>query len=427
MHNLSGPGAGARIERGSQLYTSPGGVYIGVVTAVFGGSPGVFTLASGATVTLSNQAFCTQFGLATYPNGSTSATGGNPNVVIPLAYYTGIASNPGQYQITGAAATLRGVFVGGVIEGKYMLAVDGVSGSSNNIWCQTVPVTGGGVYAFGSWFKNALASGGDLPTINMTIDYGLGAGPEVIGAASIDLLNGAPWGSQSCLTQAPLLSSSATICIRLLSGGSDGNDLLIDNITMNPVTGCIPGPTPCTFETVVLPIQLLYFNVKEYNNSIQLEWETTMEKDNDYFEILKSADLKNWQIISKIPSSNRSFGSYYSYNDITNDDGGTYYYKLRQVDIDGTDSYSAIQSVKRGLNILSIQSPINAGEPIKIFSSVNDKISVSICDIMGKEIYFNEIESKSQIEISSAGFSAGTFIVKCISGNDIYIQKIIIR
>jgi len=221
-------------------------------------------------------------------------------------------------------------------------------------------------------------------------------------------------------------SSSAIVCLRLLSGGLSGNDLCVDNITLNPVTGCVPGPTPCTFTTVSLPIQLLYFDVREYNNSIQLEWETTMEKDNDYFEILKSADLTNWQIISKIPSSNHSFGSFYSYNDNTNE-SGTFYYKLRQVDINGTDSYSAIKFIKRSFNILSIQSPINLGEPIKLSSSVNDKILVSIYDIIGREISFNEMESKSQIEISSATFSAGTFIVKCISGNTIYIQKIIIR
>jgi hypothetical protein len=178
---------------------------------------------------------------------------------------------------------------------------------------------------------------------------------------------------------------------------------------------------------VSLPIQLVYFNVKENNNSIQLEWETAMEKDNDYFEILKSSDLINWQTISKISSSNHSFGSFYSYTDNTNQDGGTYYYKLRQVDIDGKDSYTAVKFIKRGFNVLSIQSPINSGESIKLSSSANDKILVSIYDIMGREIYINEIEPKSQIEISSAKFSAGTFIVKCIFENNIYIQKIIIQ
>jgi hypothetical protein len=420
-----GPQAAAQIPIGSQLYTSPGLVYIGAVIARFGGSPGVFTLATGATVTLSNQAFCIIPGMATYPNGSTSSTGGDPNVVAPLQYYTGTASNPGQYQITSAAATFRLSNTPGVISGKYMLAVDGITGSSNNIWCQTVPVTSGGVYAFGAWFVNSLPAGSnqEIPTIQMTIDYG--AGPIVIGATSIDLPEGGAWGSQSCLTTAT--SSSAIVCLRLLSGGSGGNDLCVDNITMNPVTGCVPGATPCTFTTVSLPIQLLYFNVKEYNNSIQLEWETAMEKDNDYFEVLKSADLKSWQILSKIPSSNHSFGSYYSYNDNTNDESGTYYYKLRQVDIDGTDSYSAIKSVKRDFNMLSIQSLINSGEPIKLSSRVNDKISVSIYDMTGRAISFNEIESKSEIEISTARFSVGTYIVKCISGDNIYIQKIIVR
>src|SRR5204862_1798785 len=106
-----------------------------------------------------------------------------------------------------------------------------------------VPVTIGGVYAFGSWFVNSLpaGSGADLPTIQMTIDYGLGLGPQAIGATSIDLPEGGTWGSQSCLTTAT--SSSAIICIRLLSGGSSGNDLCVDNITMNPVTGCVPGAT----------------------------------------------------------------------------------------------------------------------------------------------------------------------------------------
>jgi len=86
-----------------------------------------------------------------------------------------------------------------------------------------------------------------------------------------------------------------------------------------------------------LPIELSYFKVRnKADNEILLEWETLQEINNDYFIIEQSNNLQDWVEIAEVDGLNlpNTKGNY----DLTyyQSQVGDMYYRLSQVDIDGT-------------------------------------------------------------------------------------------
>ena len=94
-----------------------------------------------------------------------------------------------------------------------------------------------------------------------------------------------------------------------------------------------------------LPVKLLYFNVKKENNTGQISWATAMEKDNDYFDIEKSMDGKNFKTIGKINGAGNSQQILkYTFTD-SNLSPGLNYYRLKQTDYDGKFTYSPVDVI----------------------------------------------------------------------------------
>lgn len=96
-----------------------------------------------------------------------------------------------------------------------------------------------------------------------------------------------------------------------------------------------------------LPVELVSFEGRYTENSrIDLTWSTASEKDNDYFEIEKSLDGKQFTGIGRIPGKgfSETVSNYYFADQ--HPVSGLNYYRLKQVDKGKEFSYSNIISVK---------------------------------------------------------------------------------
>jgi len=100
----------------------------------------------------------------------------------------------------------------------------------------------------------------------------------------------------------------------------------IDNITVNNTT---------------LPIELVDFNVQNFKTYNILKWSTATEYNNEKFEIEKSDNGNTWIKLDEVKGAGMSVTqmnySYIDYNPNTTD-----YYRIKQIDFDGTFSYSPI-------------------------------------------------------------------------------------
>jgi hypothetical protein len=116
----------------------------------------------------------------------------------------------------------------------------------------------------------------------------------------------------------------------------------------------------CTFnwkitQTTPMPIKLSEFSGVTYSDSILLKWTTLSEFNNHYFSILKFNGTL-WKEIGMVEGSgNTSIEINYTFMD-KEPNSGYNYYMLKQVDYNGTFTYS---------NIIAIKNSINAHNSIK--------------------------------------------------------------
>ncbi len=99
-------------------------------------------------------------------------------------------------------------------------------------------------------------------------------------------------------------------------------------------------------EEIILPIELVSFvgNAKSCVN--HLEWATASETNNDYFEMQRSFDGVSFEPIAEIAAAGNSQNiQLYSYRDEI-DSKGEVYYRLKQVDTDGSSSISHVVVLK---------------------------------------------------------------------------------
>jgi hypothetical protein len=98
-------------------------------------------------------------------------------------------------------------------------------------------------------------------------------------------------------------------------------------------------------DPVSLPIELLYFKCEDYKRYNHLTWSTASEENNDYFNIEKTKDGKDWSsIMTENGAGNSSIQLYYSFDD-NNVEKIINYYRLKQTDYDGNFKYSDIISI----------------------------------------------------------------------------------
>jgi hypothetical protein len=96
-----------------------------------------------------------------------------------------------------------------------------------------------------------------------------------------------------------------------------------------------------------LPVELLQFKATSTADGVSLEWSTATELDNDHFEVLRSEDLVNWWVVAIQPGHGTTSQVHHYYANDPFAPQKVLYYRLKQVDYDGTETLSKIVVVDR--------------------------------------------------------------------------------
>lgn len=104
-----------------------------------------------------------------------------------------------------------------------------------------------------------------------------------------------------------------------------------------------------TSSSTPLPIELLSFTAREAApNTVDLEWSTATESNNDHFTVERSANGTEWAEVEELPGAgNSSTTVNYATADRTAF-GPVFYYRLRQTDTDGASTLSDVMMVNMG-------------------------------------------------------------------------------
>lgn len=113
------------------------------------------------------------------------------------------------------------------------------------------------------------------------------------------------------------------------------------NLSSGFINSWCPG---CT--TIPLPVELNHFNATaQSNRKVKIDWSTTSEINNNYFMVQRSSNAVDFEDVERVEGSFNSnvLLEYQIFDDFPLP--GTSYYRLKQVDIDGSISYSEVKSV----------------------------------------------------------------------------------
>ena len=223
--------------------------------------------------------------------------------------------------------------------------------------------------------------------------------------------------------------------------GPNGNT---SEFSSNYNTGTGGGPTVnCTLEggeggTVPIPVELLIFAGKYIgNNQVLLEWATATEMNNDYFEIERSSNNKQYDKIGKVNGADNS-NTYKSYTLVDyNPEIGTNYYRLKQVDFNGSGRYAGLVLVtvnKETRGVVIYPNPAGR-ETVNIRLQgfePREEVLVVLTNLYGKmlysKVYITKNDGTNIIAIDPYNnIPPGIYMVNGSSENYLFSKRLVIK
>jgi len=179
----------------------------------------------------------------------------------------------------------------------------------------------------------------------------------------------------------------------------------------------------------VLPVNLISFDGALVNKNARLQWRTENELNNKGFELQRAYDGTNFKTIGFIPSlANSSGAGSYSFADQELAQSFNYY-RLKQIDTDGTFTYSNIVLLKANLGneLKVLNNPFNHFIDIQLSSSFAPISTVQLIDANGRMILQNTLMPnllRQRIPVRS-NLANGVYYLKVLSGKQQFVTTVI--
>ena len=225
-----------------------------------------------------------------------------------------------------------------------------------------------------------------------------------------------------------------------------GGSAAIDDNTLSITGAEIPASTTrgisgnyTTFgsksKSTVLPIELVSFTAECNGRSSLIEWTTATEKNNDFFVLERSNDAVNFKEIARVAGAGNSIEPInYAYTDY-GVRGGDNYYRLVQVDYDGTSTTSEIivancpAEASGEPEVLAFPNPFDDNLTLHFENFGNVQATVEVYDMLGRLVQTQKVncsQNDYEVVLRLAGLSDGTYNVR-ISAKEFVLTRQVIK
>ncbi len=197
---------------------------------------------------------------------------------------------------------------------------------------------------------------------------------------------------------------------------SSGGPIYIDNIYF--------------YRPGTLPVKLTSFTATPKANTIALTWVTATEINNRGFGVEKSLDGRQWSELTFVnASAPNSNGATYSTVDFAPVDGMNFY-RLRQTDLDGKFSYSAVRQVNfnGAAEQVSVYPNPSKGYVNVLVNVRSAQVPYSITDLSGKAVQSGMLRTDGATNrVNIQGLRAGIYMLQVRDENGPRTAKLIVQ
>lgn len=168
----------------------------------------------------------------------------------------------------------------------------------------------------------------------------------------------------------------------------------------------------------VMPVELVYFKGQVQNGSAKLTWSTASEKNNEKFLVEHSQDATSFRKIGEVKGNGTSATVLnYNYSDLA-PAKGTNYYRLRQIDTDGTEAFSKVIALEFASNSIvsgATVYPTVTSEVININLGTMENATINIVDASGKPVATMANVAEREVAVPIQSLKKGVYFVTVVN------------
>lgn len=278
-----------------------------------------------------------------------------------------------------------------------------------------------------------------------------GAGPVGLAVLNVVWVSGFPgipvdtnWMPVSRL-EFDIIDPTLTECLNLEWRDKASNPLHFTNVTeTNPGNSTTTpvdedeydGSSDClTVLCPTLPVEWLSFEATRVDEDAHLNWSVASEHNNDHYDVLRSTDGVNYEVIGEVLGAGNSDQPLsYDFTDkgISSVGAQILYYQIRQVDIDGSFSFSneaeivLDHSLEIGLSVFP--NPTADYVYIDYVTNGASDVTVEILNVKGQQLYtHNSQDPVGKVKVNAKDYDAGVYLVRVFNETGVQTTRFVVR
>jgi hypothetical protein len=170
-----------------------------------------------------------------------------------------------------------------------------------------------------------------------------------------------------------------------------------------------------------LPVELMAFQASATGTAVNLTWSTASEKNNQGFEVQRSANGEAFAKLAWVDGAGSSqTPRLYHYRDAAPLPAVSYY-RLKQVDADGTAHYSPVQTLTRTAPAAITAYPNPTADQATIAWPATEAVATrwQLTNAMGQQLHTETVSAASSFTLDLSPYHAGTYYLTVLAGDNV--------
>jgi hypothetical protein len=184
-----------------------------------------------------------------------------------------------------------------------------------------------------------------------------------------------------------------------------------------------------------IPVELVSFNASVTDKGVSLSWQTATETNNSGFEIERKSAGSTYEKIGFVPGKGTTTHiSHYNFVD-GNLTAGNFTYRLKQMDYDGTTSYSKEINIEvTAPEVFELSqnypNPFNPSTSIKFSVPTDGMVTLIVYNLLGEKIATlvdQEIKAgRHEVKFDASKLSSGLYFYRLDAGDASFVRKMML-